>query len=94
MAETVRAAHALPLGFGMVRSDVRIHTLDRFYIGGVAYECIGVSAHTLHEHVEYLTVADAVIETLSCMAYPLLLCRDGDLDHHPGYATLALIHNF
>jgi hypothetical protein len=40
-----------------------IPTLDRFYIGGVAYACIGVSAHTRHEHMEYLTVADAVIET-------------------------------
>jgi hypothetical protein len=40
-----------------------IPTLDRFYIGGNAYACIGVSAHTRHEHMEYLTVADAVIET-------------------------------
>jgi hypothetical protein len=32
-------------------------------MGGVAYECMGGNAHTLHEHVEYLTVADAVIET-------------------------------
>src|SRR6476469_6616718 len=47
----------------MVRSDVRIYLLDRFYMGGVAYECMGGNAHTLHEHVEYLTVADAVIET-------------------------------
>jgi hypothetical protein len=63
VAETVRAVHTLPLGFGMGRSDGRIHTRDRFYIGGVAHACIGVSAHTLHEHGEYLTVADAVIET-------------------------------
>jgi hypothetical protein len=26
-----------PLGFGMVRSDGRIHALGRFHIGGVAY---------------------------------------------------------
>jgi len=43
--------------------EVSIPTLDRFYIGGVVYACIGVSAHTRHEHMEYLTVADAVIET-------------------------------
>jgi len=28
------------------------------------------------------------------MAYPLLLYREGDLDHHPGYAASPLIHNF
>ena len=37
MAETVCEAHALPLGFRMVRSDARIHSLGRFRIGGVAY---------------------------------------------------------
>ena len=47
----------------MVRSDVRIYLLDRFYMGGVAYECMGGNAHTLHEHVEYPTVADTMIET-------------------------------
>jgi hypothetical protein len=46
----------------MVRNDVRIHTMGHFYIGVVAYECIGVSAHTLHQHVEYPTVADVVSE--------------------------------
>ena len=34
------------------------------------------------------------IAVCSCMAYPLLLRREGDLDHHPGYAASALIHNF
>jgi hypothetical protein len=36
-AETVRKAHALPLGFRMVRSDVRIHSLDRFHMGVITY---------------------------------------------------------
>jgi hypothetical protein len=36
-AETVSEAHALPLGFRMVRSDGRIHFLSRFHIGGFAY---------------------------------------------------------
>ena len=31
-------------------------------IGDSAHTRIGDSAHTRHEHVEYLTVADAVIE--------------------------------
>src|SRR5262245_8430007 len=44
MAETVRAAHALLIGFVIVRSDVRIHALERCYIGVNAYECIGVYA--------------------------------------------------
>jgi len=37
VAETVNEAHALPLRFYMVRKDVTIHALGRFYIGGVAY---------------------------------------------------------
>jgi hypothetical protein len=62
------------LGFRMVRSDGRIHALGRFHIGGVAY-CVwafppnaGGAAHRhvqAHScHVEYPTVADAVIEAL------------------------------
>ena len=47
----------------MARSGERIHARSRFHIGGVAYLCMGVSAHTLHEHVEYPTVADTMIET-------------------------------
>jgi hypothetical protein len=52
-----------PLGLRMARSDGRIHALGRFHIGGVAYLCMGASAHRLYRHVEYPTVADAVIET-------------------------------
>jgi hypothetical protein len=37
VAETVGEAHALPFGFRMVRSAVRIHALGRFHIGAVAY---------------------------------------------------------
>jgi hypothetical protein len=37
VAETVSQAPALPLGFRMVKSDGRIHSLGRFHIGGVAY---------------------------------------------------------
>jgi hypothetical protein len=36
-AETVSEAPAFSLGFRRVRSAERIHSLGRFYIGGVAY---------------------------------------------------------
>jgi hypothetical protein len=60
------------LGFRTVRRDGRIQALGRFHIGGVAY-CVwafppnaGGAAHRhvqAHScHVEYPTVADAVIE--------------------------------
>ena len=36
-AETVREAQALPLGFRMVRSEIRIRSLGRVHIGEAAY---------------------------------------------------------
>jgi len=58
---------ALPLGLRMARSDGRIQALGRLHIGGVAYLCTGASAYRLHRHVEYPTVADAVIESYRSM---------------------------
>src|SRR5215813_4578946 len=46
------------------RSGGRIHARSRFHIGGIAYVCMDASAHNLRRHVEYPTVADAVLETL------------------------------
>src|SRR5262249_8288230 len=37
VAETVSKAHDLPLGFRVVSSDVRIHSVGRFHMGGGAY---------------------------------------------------------
>src|SRR5262249_8942361 len=59
VAETVSEANALPLGFRMVRSDVRIHSPGRFRIGEVAY-CVwafppnvgGTARHVqVHSHM-------------------------------------------
>src|SRR5262245_27171742 len=57
VAETIGEAHALPPRFSHGRRDRRIHAVGCCHIGGVAHICMGASAHKLHRHVEYPTVA-------------------------------------
>src|SRR5262249_24800802 len=64
VAETIGEAHALPPRFSHGRRDRRIHAVGCCHIGGVAHICMGASAHRLHRHVEYPTVADEVIDAL------------------------------
>ena len=75
-AETGSEAHALPLGFGMVRRDGSIYALGCVHIGGISYGVWTLAPHVggtaqapqargvygLHRSMEYPTVADAVIE--------------------------------